>query len=182
MTNYKATNLCLNDVILFESREFTDHRGSFYEIYNKFNFEQMGVNDIFVQENITISKKNVLRGIHYNKKYPQSKLIRVIKGKIFDVIIDMREDSSTYLKLITIELSSEKRNILYIPKGFAHGYLSLECDTIVSFMVSDYWHEGDEETIIWNDKFFDIQWPVHENELIIAEKDINVKCWKRSTN
>ena len=124
----------------------------------------------FVQDNHTSSKKNVLRGLHYQIKQPQGKIVRVIKGKIFDVAVDLRKQSKYFLKWVGVELSSENNHQLWIPEGFAHGFLTLSDDTEVLYKTTDYYSKNDERTIIWNDKDINIDWPLIEKP-IISNKD-----------
>ena len=162
---------------------FKDNRGFFYESYNKKNFFELGIKDEFVQDNHSKSQKNVLRGLHFQKNFPQGKIIRVIKGKIYDVVVDLRQESSTFGKWFGVELSEENRFMLYIPKGFAHGFLTLEDDTEVLYKTTDYYNPEDEGGIIWNDKDINIEWNfekynLKEEDLILSEKDTKHQSFK----
>ena len=129
----------------------------------------------FVQDNQSGSVKGVLRGLHYQKEYPQGKLVRVIRGAVFDVAVDIRKDSATYGKWYGIELSEENRKQLYIPEGFAHGFLVLSERAEFCYKCTDFYHPGDEGGIAWNDPVLGIQWPEVEGGYILSEKD---KKWK----
>lgn len=166
---------------------FQDNRGSFTEIYNKRDLEENGFNKFFVQDNEVRSKKGVLRGLHFQKEHPQGKLILVTKGEIFDVAVDIRRSSKTFGKWFGILLSEENRKQLYIPGGFAHGYLVLENETIVHYKCTEYYYPAKQCGIIWNDEDIKIKWKGliynsdHPNEsklkdeskIILSHKDIN---------
>lgn len=176
MIKFIKINTEIKDVFLIKSYFFKDDRGFFYESYNKKDFVELGIKDEFVQDNHSKSQKNVLRGLHFQKNFPQGKLIRVIKGKIYDVVVDLRQESSTFGKWFGVELSEENRFMLYIPKGFAHGFLTLEDDTEVLYKTTDYYNPEDEGGIIWNDKDLSIDWKfreygIDEKNLILSEKD-----------
>ena len=166
----------IEDLSIIKPLVFEDDRGFFYESYNKRDFFELGIKDEFVQDNHSKSQKNVLRGLHFQKDYPQGKLIRVIKGKIYDVVVDLRKESFTFGKWFGVELSDESRFMLYIPKGFAHGFLTIEDDTEVLYKTTDYYNPEDEGGIIWNDKDLNIDWKFKEygidkKNLILSEKD-----------
>ena len=137
--------------------------------FNAFN-EVIGSDIIFVQDNHSFSKKNVLRGLHFQLNKPQGKLIRVCNGSIFDVAVDLRKDSETYLKWFGCELSKENRNQLWIPPGFAHGFVCLSDIAEVLYKTTEFWCAEDEHTVIWNDKTINIKWPI-KDDLIISDKD-----------
>lgn len=144
------------------------------EVYNQSEMLKIGLDMSFVQENQTMSVKGVLRGLHIQKKFPQGKLVRVVKGKIYDVAVDARIGSSTYGCWYGVELSSENRKQFYIPEGFAHGFYVISDMAEVCFKVSNYWHPNDEIGIPWNDSELKINWPIKENELpIVADKDLH---------
>lgn len=144
------------------------------ETYNSRLMSEAGLNLRFVQENQSFSYKNVLRGLHVQKKVPQGKLVRVIDGKIFDVVIDMREGSKTYLKWTGVELSSDNKLQFYIEEGFAHGFLVLSDTALVSYKVSDYWSKDNDFGIRWNDKTIGIEWPFCTGEQpIVAKRDMS---------
>lgn len=159
----------INDVILLTPIVYKDDRGYFMESYNQKKVELL-IKDRFVQDNESVSHKNVLRGLHLQlPPYAQSKLVRVIKGSILDVVVDLRKESETYGQHFKHVLSSENKKQLYIPEGFAHGFLSLEDDTVLNYKCSDYYHAKSEASIVWNDPDLDIDWGIREP--ILAEKD-----------
>ncbi len=159
----------IEDIILLTPRVYKDERGYFMESYNQKKVEIL-IKDRFVQDNESVSHKNVLRGLHFQvPPHAQSKLIRVIKGSILDIAVDLRKDSSTYGEHFKHVLSGENKKQLYIPVGFAHGFLSLEDDTILNYKCSDYYSASAEASIIWNDPQLNIDWGI-ENP-ILAEKD-----------
>ncbi len=159
----------INDVILLTPKVYYDTRGYFMESYNQKNIETL-IKDRFVQDNESVSHKNVLRGLHFQlPPHAQSKLIRVIKGSILDVAVDLRKDSSTYGKHYKHVLSGENKKQLYIPAGFAHGFLSLEDDTILNYKCSDYYDAKSEAILLWNDPVLSIDWGILDP--ILAEKD-----------
>ena len=159
----------IKDIILLTPRVYKDERGYFMESYNQKKVEIL-IKDRFVQDNESVSHKNVLRGLHFQlPPHAQSKLIRVIKGSILDIAVDLRKDSSTYGEHFKHVLSGENKKQLYIPVGFAHGFLSLEDNTILNYKCSDYYSASAEASIIWNDPQLKIDWGI-ENP-ILAEKD-----------
>lgn len=146
-----------------------DNRGYFFESYNKKGLETI-IDIDFVQDNESMSQKGVLRGLHFQKPpYTQAKLVRVIKGSVLDIVVDLRKDSSTYGQYQKIILSEQNKKQFYIPKGFAHGFLVLEDDTIFSYKCSNYYHKDSEVSLLWNDTTLNIDWEI-ENP-IISEKD-----------
>jgi dTDP-4-dehydrorhamnose 3,5-epimerase len=136
-----------------------DSRGYFMETYNERDFRQAGLNMRFVQDNQSMSSKGVLRGLHYQKDYPQGKLVRVLYGSVFDVAVDMRSGSKTYGKWYGMVLSSDNKRQFYISEGFAHGFLVLSSMAIFAYKVTDFWHPGDEYGVAWNDPNIGIIWP-----------------------
>ena len=151
-------------------RVFYDKRGYFTETYNETEFNEEGLLLRFVQDNEVHSQKGVLRGMHVNVHHPQGKLIRVLYGKIFDVVIDLRKDSSTYKQWYGIELSRENKKQLYIPEGMGHGYLAVT-DADVFFKVTTYYIPNDERGFAWNSREFDIDWPLMNKNPILSESD-----------
>ena len=153
---------------------FPDERGYFMETYNQKDFEEAGLGMTFVQDNQSMSVKGVLRGLHFQKQYPQGKLVRVVRGKVFDVAVDLRKDSQTYGKWFGVELSAENKKQFYIPEGFAHGFLVLSEEAEFCYKCTDFYHPGDEGGIKWDDPDIGIKWPLEEGtELVISEKDQN---------
>ena len=136
-----------------------DDRGYFTETYNQRDMEQAGLDMTFVQDNQSMSVKGVLRGLHFQKQFPQGKLVRVIKGSVFDVAVDLREKSPTYGKWFGIELTEENKKQFYIPEGFAHGFLVLSEKAEFCYKCTDFYHLGDEGGLAWNDPEINIQWP-----------------------
>lgn len=153
-----------------------DNRGYFMETYNENNMKEAGIDIKFVQDNQSASTKGVLRGLHRQINYPQSKLVRVIKGSVFDVAVDMRENSPTYLKWYGIELTEENKKQFLIPKGFAHGFLVLSDYAEFCYKVDDFFHPNDEGGIAYNDPTIGVKWPISSDMVLnLSEKD---KAWK----
>ena len=151
---------------------FGDARGYFMETYNYNDLKAAGIPEVFVQDNQSASKKGVLRGLHFQKQHPQTKIVRTIKGKVFDVAVDLRLDSNTYGKWYGVELTEENKKQFLIPKGFAHGFLVLSDIAEFCYKCDDFYHPNDEGGLIWNDPDIGIQWPIPEGmELIFSDKD-----------
>jgi len=161
----------LEDAYVIEPRVFKDSRGFFCETHNKRTFEQNGLRYDFIQDNHSYSKETgVLRGLHFQKPpHAQSKLVRVVRGKVYDVIVDLRKSSSTYCKSFGLELSEENMKMLLVPKGFAHAYCTLEPDSIVLYKVDEFYSPASESGIIWNDPDLGIRWPL--SEVLLSDKD-----------
>ena len=156
-----------------------DNRGYFMETYNENDMKEAGINIRFVQDNQSASIKGVLRGLHRQINYPQAKLVRVIKGSVFDVAVDMREKSPTYLKWYGVELTENNKKQFLIPKGFAHGFLVLSDYAEFCYKVDDFFHPNDECGIAYNDPTINIEWPIPDGmELILSEKDKALKPLK----
>lgn len=171
----KVTDCEIEGIKIIEPKVFGDDRGYFMETYQYDTYAKAGITCRFVQDNEAYSGKAVLRGLHFQKQFPQDKLIRIVSGKIYDVAVDMRKESKTYGEWFGIELSAENRKQLFIPKGFAHGYLVLSESAVLVYKCSDIYHPEDECGILWNDKELDIQWPIEgAGEIILSEKD---KIW-----
>jgi len=136
-----------------------DSRGFFYESYNLNDMKENGIDIVFVQDNHSMSSKGVLRGLHFQKKYPQTKLVRVIKGEVFDVAVDLRRNSETYGKWYGVELTAENKKQFLIPRGLAHGFLVLSDTAEFCYKCDDFYHPNDEGGIAWNDPAIDIKWP-----------------------
>ena len=158
MADIKVKNTLIDKLYVIEPIVFSDNRGTFFEAYNDEVFAKYGINSEFVQDNEVISKKGVLRGMHVNFKHPQAKLIRVLDGKIFDVVIDLRKNSSTYMSCYSICLSSENKKQLYLPEGMGHGYFALE-DCRLLFKTTTYYTPDDEIGFCWKSKAITIKWP-----------------------
>lgn len=166
-------NSNLKDCFIIHPRVFEDDRGYFYESYNKQGFKkQTGLDIDFVQDNQSKSSRGVLRGLHFQiGDYEQAKLVRVIKGSVLDVCVDLRENSETYLKYFSLILSEENKKQLFVPRGFAHGFLVLEDNTIFSYKCDNYYHKESERGIIYNDPDLAIDWGFENSQLLISDKD-----------
>ena len=136
-----------------------DNRGYFMETYNQRDMEEAGINIVFVQDNQSCSTKGVLRGLHFQKQFPQTKLVRAIKGRVFDVAVDLRKNSKTYGKWYGVELTEENKKQFFIPKGFAHGFLVLSDIAEFCYKCDDFYHPNDEGGMAWNDPEIGIEWP-----------------------
>lgn len=168
-----ATQLAIPDVFLLEPQVFGDDRGFFYESFNQRKFEQIiGRSVDFVQSNHSRSVRHVLRGLHYQIKQPQGKLVRVVVGEVFDVAVDIRRMSPTFGKWVGATLNAENKKQLWIPEGFAHGFIVLSDYAEFLYMTTDYWAPEHERCIIWNDSRLDISWPISGiQQPIISGKD-----------
>ena len=173
----KATKLQIPDVILFEPKVFNDDRGFFFESFNHAKFEEIvGYTVDFVQDNHSFSHKGVLRGLHYQTEpHAQGKLVRIVSGSVFDVAVDIRKNSATFGKWVGEVLSAKNKKQLWIPPGFAHGFLSLEDGSEMLYKTTDYYAPECERSIIWNDPDIDVEWPLDavSGKLKIVEKDRN---------
>jgi dTDP-4-dehydrorhamnose 3,5-epimerase len=160
----------LEGVIEFFPRQFHDTRGWFMESFNEKAMQAAGIPTNFVQDNQSVSYKNVLRGLHFQKPpHAQAKLVRAVAGRVLDVIVDIRKSSATYGKHLARELSAEQNNLLYVPEGFAHGFLALEENSVFLYKCSDYYHHASESGLLWNDPDLNINWNVAEP--IVSDKD-----------
>lgn len=172
MSKIKVTTNEIEGLYVIESKVFPDARGYFMETYNEQDFHEEGLMMKFVQDNQSMSVKGVLRGLHFQKQYPQGKLVRVIRGAVFDVAVDLRSDSKTFGKWFGVELTAENKKQFYIPEGFAHGFLVLSDEAEFVYKCTDFYHPGDEGGLAWNDPDIGINWPIPEGmELILSEKD-----------
>ena len=157
---------------VIEPTVFKDARGYFMETYNKQDFDAAGLKLDFVQDNQSCSTRGVLRGLHYQKEHPQGKLVRVLRGAVFDVAVDLRVHSDTYGLWYGVELSEENKKQFYIPEGFAHGFLVLSDVAEFAYKCTDFYRPGDEGGLIWNDPEIGVKWPIAENmELNLSDKD-----------
>lgn len=161
----------IKDLVVIEPKVFGDERGYFYEAYNKNTFHELGLDYDFVQDNQSFSRKGVLRGLHFQKQFPQAKLVRVIEGEVFDVAVDLRKGSPTFGKWYGVTLSGENKKMFMIPRGFAHGFLVLSETAVFSYKCDDFYHPNDEGGIIYNDPDIGIEWPEIDCELVLSEKD-----------
>ena len=172
MGQIKVTKAPIEGLYIIEPTVHGDNRGYFMETYNRKDMEEAGLNMVFVQDNQSMSTKGVLRGLHTQKKYPQGKLVRVIRGRVFDVAVDVRPGSETYGKWYGVELTEENKKQFYISEGFAHGFLVLSDIAEFAYKVTDFYHPGDEGGLIYNDPEIGVEWPIEEGtELILSEKD-----------
>lgn len=165
MISKKEASQCM----VIEPKIYKDNRGFFFEKYNKEYFKKLGISYHFVQDNISVSKKNVLRGLHFQKNFPQGKLIRVLSGKIFDVAVDIRKTKSTFGNYCTFILSEKNRRLLWIPPGFAHGFCVLSDNATIEYKCTDFYKANDQYTLKWNDEDINIKWPVKKP--ILSKKD-----------
>ena len=151
---------------------FGDERGYFMETYNYNDYKAAGIDMEFVQDNQSMSTKGVLRGLHFQKQYPQCKLVRAVRGTVFDVAVDLRSDSRTYGKWFGVVLSAENKKQFLIPEGFAHGFLVLSDEAEFAYKCTDFYHPGDEGGLLWSDPEIGVDWPIEPGmELIISDKD-----------
>jgi dTDP-4-dehydrorhamnose 3,5-epimerase len=168
----KITATSIPGPLIIEPDVFEDARGFFFESFNRREFERLsGIAPTFMQDNHSGSKKNVLRGLHYQIQQSQGKLIQVVAGEIFDVVVDLRKNSPTLGQWIGHHLSAKNRHMLWIPPGFAHGFLSLADPAEVIYKVTDYWAPEHEHCILWNDPDLAINWPLQGNTPILSQKD-----------
>lgn len=159
MGQIKVTKAPIEGLYIIEPTVHGDNRGYFIETYNQNDMREAGLNMVFVQDNQSMSTKGVLRGLHFQKEYPQGKLVRVIEGRVFDVAVDLRSDSKTYGKWFGVELTGENNKQFYISEGFAHGFLVLSDTATFCYKVTDFYHPGDEGGVAWNDPEIGIEWP-----------------------
>jgi dTDP-4-dehydrorhamnose 3,5-epimerase len=169
----KVTSCPIEGLFIIEPQVFGDERGWFSETYNQNDMREAGLDLVFVQDNHSMSTKGVLRGLHYQRTFPQGKLVRVVRGAVFDVAVDIREDSVTYGKWHGVELNAENKKQFYIPEGFAHGFLVLSDEAEFVYKCTDFYRADDEGGIAWSCPEIGIEWPTAGLELIISEKDSN---------
>ena len=165
----KVTPTSLADVLLIEPRVFADARGFFFESYNRRAFAQAGIDVEFVQDNHSRSARGVLRGLHYQIEHAQGKLVRVITGEVYDVAVDMRRSSPTFGRSIGMRLSAQDKQLLWIPPGFAHGFLVLSETAEFLYKTTDYWYPEFERSLLWNDSALGIAWPVQQAPMLAAK-------------
>lgn len=164
MGQIKVTKCPIEGLFIIEPAVHGDSRGYFMETYNQNDMNDAGLNMVFVQDNQSMSTKGVLRGLHFQKEFPQGKLVRVIKGSVFDVAVDLRSGSSTYGKWFGVELTEDNKKQFYISGGFAHGFLVLSETAEFCYKVTDFYHSGDESGLAWNDPEIGIKWPELKGE------------------
>ena len=168
--NFTFFETSIKGVYIIEPKKYGDNRGYFLETYKKKDFDEAGLVYDFIQDNQSKSKKGVLRGLHFQKTFPQAKLVRCIEGEVFDVCVDLRKDSPTYGKWEGVVLSAEKGNQFMIPRGFAHGFVVLSETATFCYKCDELYHPEDEGGIMWNDPDVDVKWPYTE-EVLLSEKD-----------
>ena len=178
--NFTFTATPIDGVIVVEARQFPDNRGVFAEAYKRCDFEAGGITDDFVQENQSQSKHGVLRGLHYQKNHPQSKLVRVLSGEAFDVAVDLRPESPTFGKWYGEVLSGENGRQLYIPHGCAHGILVLSDEAVFCYRADDVYHPEDGAAIAWDDPDIGVEWPIAVGEVVLSQKDATNPGFKES--
>jgi dTDP-4-dehydrorhamnose 3,5-epimerase len=171
------THTAIPDVLLFEPRVFTDARGFFFEVWNARAFREARIAAEFVQDNHSRSVRNVLRGLHYQIRQPQGKLVRVTAGEIFDVAVDLRRSSATFGRWVGMNLSAENKRIAWIPPGFAHGFLTLSEYVDMTYKMTDYYAPEHDRTLAWNDADLGISWPL-VGEPVLSAKDAAGKRFK----
>ena len=175
--NIKTTSI--PGLLIIEPRIFPDDRGYFYESYNQKNYEAAGIKGDFVQDNQSFSQKGTLRGLHGQADpYAQGKLVRVIKGRVMDVAVDIRKASPTYGQHFTIELSGDNHIQFWVPPGFLHGFVTLEDDTIFTYKVTNFYDKASEIGVIWNDPTLAVGWGIDEREILLSPKDELLPAFK----
>ena len=167
----KVCETALPGVLLLSPKMYRDQRGAFLETYNSRAMAEAGLPTAWVQDNFSLSKKNVLRGIHYQITQPQGKLVRVTHGAALDVAVDLRRSSAAFGKHVAVELSAGRGELLWIPPGFGHGFLALTDEVGFAYKVTDYYSPAAERTIVWNDAELAIPWPIETADAIVSEKD-----------
>lgn len=169
----------LPGVFVIEPKVFGDDRGFFFESFNLRDFRAAtGVTLDFVQDNHSRSRKNVLRGMHYQIQHPQGKLVRVVAGSVFDVVVDLRRSSDTFGQWFGVELSAENKKQLWVPPGFAHGFLVTSEVAEFLYKTTDYWYAEHERSLKWDDPQIGIEWPLEDEEPVLAAKDANAKGFR----
>lgn len=176
--NFTFTDTSIEGVKIVEVKTYGDSRGYFMETYKQSDFVAGGIGCVFVQDNQSSSTRGVLRGLHFQIDHPQSKLVRVVSGKVFDVAVDLRKDSATYGKWEGVVLSAENKRQFFIPRGFAHGFLVLSDSAEFCYKCDDVYHPGDEGGLMWNDPKIGIEWPALDgddhfdgSQLVLSDKD-----------
>ena len=169
----KVEKTKLDGVLVLQPQIFEDERGFFLESFNKFDYKEVGINFDFVQDNHSHSSKGVLRGLHFQRTRPQGKLVRVVKGEVFDVAVDLRKDSSTFGQWEAIILTEKNKTQFWVPPGFAHGFLVLSESADFEYKCTDYYNPHDELSLLWSDPDLDIPWPITNPKL--SKKDAKAK-------
>jgi dTDP-4-dehydrorhamnose 3,5-epimerase len=163
--------------VILEMPIFRDDRGQFQETYNERRFLELGLPIDWKQDNLSLSRKHVIRGLHYQLIQPQAKLVRVLSGAVFDVAVDLRRSSPSFGKHVAVELSAENGLAFYIPAGFAHGFTALTEGALFAYKVTDFYEPSGDRTLLWNDPALGIEWPVAPENAIISAKDLQGKPW-----
>lgn len=172
MGQIKVTRLDIEGLCIIEPAVHGDHRGYFMETYNQQDMAAEGLDMVFVQDNQSMSRKGVLRGLHFQKQFPQGKLVRVIRGAVFDVAVDLRRNSATFGKWYGVELTAENKKQFYLPPGFAHGFMVLSDEAEFCYKTTDFYHPDDEGGLMWNDPDINVEWPLDKvDEILLSEKD-----------
>lgn len=179
MGNFKFIKTKIRDLYVIETKAFGDERGYFLESYNKKDFFEAGLNMEFVQDNESKSVKGVLRGLHFQTKFTQGKLVRVTQGSVFDVAVDLRKGSPTFGEWEGVVLSSENKRQFYVPEGFAHGFLVLSDTAVFNYKCTNFYAPEYDSGLMWNDSDINIDWPLEDiDEIILSEKDKKHKNFK----
>lgn len=173
MMNFSATPLAISHVLLLRPQKIVDHRGSFMETFSRKDFERLDINSEFIQDNQSLSMhRGTVRGLHFQRPpHPQAKLVRVLKGAVFDVAIDLRRGSPTFGRWCGGMLTAENAGQLFVPRGFAHAFCTLEPATEVAYKMDDYYAPECDAGLIWNDPDLGVNWPISADEAILSEKD-----------
>lgn len=181
MSKFNRIETGIEGLVILEPRVFGDDRGFFMESYSKRDFEEIGLNMDFVQDNHSKSKKGVLRGLHFQTKHTQGKLVRVIAGSVLDVAVDLRRESPTFGQVKTVLLTAENKRLFYVPEGFAHGFVTLEDNTEFQYKCTDYYAPEYDSGIIWNDKDLNINWEFEKYGIRVEELNLSEKDMKQQT-
>ena len=172
----KITATAIPDILIFEPQVHGDERGYFLETFRESHFKERGIDLSFVQDNQSKSSQGILRGLHYQLKFPQGKLVRVLSGEIFDVAVDIRKNSPTFGKWVGEILSAENKKQLWVPPGFAHGFYVTSESAEISYKCTEYYHPEDDHSLLWNDPSIGIDWPLVTAEPLLSEKDRNASA------
>lgn len=174
MGRFNKIETGIDKLVVIKYDPFLDERGYFFESYNKNDFINMGITNEFVQDNQSMSTRGVLRGLHFQKVYKQAKLVRCLKGEVYDVAVDLRKDSPTFGKYYGVHLTEDNNTMFFIPEDFAHGFLVLSETAIFAYKVTDFYHPNDEGGIMYDDPTIDIKWPIPDDptfKLLLSQKD-----------
>ncbi|MBR4768899.1 MAG: dTDP-4-dehydrorhamnose 3,5-epimerase [Lachnospiraceae bacterium] len=176
MGKIEVERVNIEGLAVITPKVFRDERGYFTETYNANDMKEAGIDRVFVQDNQSMSRKGVLRGLHFQKQFAQAKLVRVLQGRVFDVAVDIRKGSKTFGQWFGVELSDENMKQFYIPEGFAHGFFVMSDTAVFAYKCTDFYHPDDEGGVAYDDPSIGIKWPIEPGtELIISEKD---RKWK----